>query len=117
MYGFLAYVCVRLLGRPIGVGTPCWRCPECEHPRHSLVVNEPKAGCADKWRCHRCDAWGDEYDLLRLVAPEVGRYPARRLVVAALRADWEAEQAGRPPTADLSSGNGAAGQLLLPMGT
>jgi hypothetical protein len=74
---FLEFVCIRLLGPPARRGAPGeshWPCPLCGHRSfHTLPV---KAGCKDAWKCFRCGAWGDEFNLLRALR-DLGHPPAR----------------------------------------
>jgi hypothetical protein len=71
---FLELVCRELLGGP-AYGRS-WHCPHCD-PRQesewaSFSVRPPKRKRNGeeypiKFKCHRCQRWGDEHDLLRLL--------------------------------------------------
>lgn len=81
---FLAYVATKLLGEPTSSG--CWPCPVCDH-RDSLAVNDPKPGCAIKWRCFRCMKWGDEFDLLVWMSPGLS-YGDRKYMIGQFREEY-----------------------------
>jgi hypothetical protein len=81
---FLEFVLYRYVGAPRG---NYWTCPWCEHPNPSLVVNEPLEDHAIKFRCHRCQKWGDEFDVLEWFG--VRPFDARRTVLNQLRREWE----------------------------
>ena len=83
---FLEFVYRKLLGPPAaGV---CYRCPDCDHKTPSVTINPPKAGHAVKFRCHRCGAFGDEFDVLKLVG--VRHYGDRIARIQELRAEYDA---------------------------
>jgi hypothetical protein len=87
---FLEYVCRRLLGHPSG-GSFC--CPYCDHNR--LTVRQPDGDKPIKFRCHRCQKWGDEMDLLRDVAG-IGNYTDRMERRAEMHADYLRDGADTP---------------------
>jgi hypothetical protein len=64
---FLEFVCQTLMGPP--VSGSCWHCPICDSSGPSFSVRPPKAGFPIKFKCFRCDAWGDEFDLAKLFYP------------------------------------------------
>ena len=83
---FLEYVCEKLMG-PAESGT-CWRCPFCDSPRASFSVRPPKKGFRVRFRCFRCDTWGDEFDLAKKFFPE-DDYSKRRVRVRRWRIEYE----------------------------
>ena len=64
----LEFVCKRLMGPPV-CGS-CWRCPFCDSSGSSFSVRPPKGDYAIKFKCFRCDRWGDELDLLEHFYPD-----------------------------------------------
>jgi hypothetical protein len=112
---FLEFVVRRYLGEPTGVSCPCWPCPACSHPTRSLTVNPPKDGCKDKFRCFRCLAWGDEFDIVKWSG--VRDYGDRLGIVRQLRAEYDAmadrkpaqRSAGRRVVVSSSSPTGSKG--------
>ncbi len=64
---FLEYVCQQLIGPPLSGS--CWRCPFCNGGNSSFSVRPPMANYPVKYKCFRCDAWGDEFDLLKFYFP------------------------------------------------
>lgn len=87
---FLEYVCERKLGKPIGCsgGRTNWPCPSCNHK--SFGTLPPREGCKDRFRCHRCGAWGDEFDLLKELHPAKD-FVWRRTQLELMRQDYERE--------------------------
>lgn len=83
---FLEYVFCRLLGPPVSGNS--YRCPYCEDLKPRLMINPPRAGCKIKFRCHRCQMFGDEHDVLKLVG--VYNYTDRLVKLKELRAEYEA---------------------------
>lgn len=71
-------------------------CPECGHELHFLPV---KAGCKDRWKCWRCDAFGDVFDVLAWAFPDQG-FAWRQKHLAVLRAEYES--AGSKPLTNSS---------------
>jgi hypothetical protein len=57
---FLEFVCGKVLGPPSG---STYICPYCQ--RRRLSVRPPRANLPIKWACHRCQRWGDEFDLFK----------------------------------------------------
>lgn len=64
----LEFVCDRLMGPPV-CGS-CWRCPYCDSSGASFSVRPPKGDFPIKFKCFRCDRWGDELDLLEHFYPD-----------------------------------------------
>ncbi len=64
---FLRYVAERLMGPPTyeSGGRATWVCPFCDD-QTAFSVLPHRDGFKDRYRCHRCGAWGDEYDLSKL---------------------------------------------------
>src|SRR5437016_5020401 len=85
---FLEYVAMRLMGRP--VYSSCWPCPYCDSTRASLSVRPPKAGYPIKFKCFRCSAWGDEFDLIQHFYP-TEHYGLRKDRLHSWRLDYERE--------------------------
>lgn len=76
MLTFLEYVCERLMGPPAHNRT--WLCPFHDDSSPSFHVRPPKQRPDGSWypikfRCFGCDAWGDEFDLLRQFYPDATR--------------------------------------------
>jgi hypothetical protein len=69
----------------------CWRCPFCDSSGSSFSVRPPLPNKPVKYKCFRCNVWGDEHDLLKLFHPELN-YPGRRRVLARYRDQYEAAQ-------------------------
>jgi hypothetical protein len=81
---FLEYLCLGLLGPPVYHGQQRhWHCPFCDPRRQSawmsFTVRPPKRDYPIKYRCHRCSAWGDEFDLVKKVYR--CHYEAAKLIV------------------------------------
>lgn len=87
---FLEFCFHRLLGKP--VSGSCWNCPVCDSSGASLSVRPPKEEYKVRFKCFRCDWWGDEFDLLREFY-KGDDYPRLRIRVEQWRADYEAELA------------------------
>lgn len=68
---FLTFVCTHLMGPPVA-GT-CWRCPYCESSGAAFSVRPPKGALPVKFKCHKCQEWGDEVDLLSFFRPKAPR--------------------------------------------
>lgn len=64
---FLRYVAERLMGPPTyeSGGRATWPCPFCDD-QTAFSVLPHRDGFKDRYRCHRCGAWGDEFDLSKL---------------------------------------------------
>ena len=117
---FLEFVYRKFLGSPKSGNS--YRCPYCKHGTPSLTINPPLAGKAVKYRCHRCQMFGDEFDVLKLVG--VHNYSDRIAQVAELRAEYESlHQRDAAQTPDSSThhtssfpprGLGSVGQNLDP---
>lgn len=74
----LEYVLARLAGPPRKInGTFYWLCPFHGDTNPSLTTLPHRAGYKDRFRCHACGAWGDEFDILRLYFPNE-KYPQHR---------------------------------------
>ena len=74
---FLEYVATTLLGQRRG---NYWTCPFCEHRTPSFQVRVPDDPLAkQRWKCHRCQKYGDDCDLLkRMTCPNPGEQFAER---------------------------------------
>ncbi|MCI0639583.1 MAG: hypothetical protein L0Y72_18915 [Gemmataceae bacterium] len=87
---FLQYVCWELLGPP-AYGS-AWHCPFCdpgsEQEWASFSVRPPLGSHPIKFRCHRCQRWGDEHDILKHALPGDENRDERRLRLAELMASW-----------------------------
>lgn len=86
---FLAFVAHKLMGPPI-CGS-CWRCPFCDPDGDkgaSFSVRPPLGDLPIKWKCFRCDGWGDEFDLVKHFHPSWG-YDTRKLEVLSLMAEFK----------------------------
>ena len=68
MESFLEYVCTRLMGAP-EFGSS-WCCPYCDSPSSSFHVRPAKGNHPIKYKCFRCEQWGDSVDLLKLFFPK-----------------------------------------------
>lgn len=77
MATFLEYVVTFVVGPRRG---NYWTCPFCKHPTPSFEVRIPKNSLAkQRWKCHRCEAWGDDCSLLKLLThPNPGEQFAER---------------------------------------
>lgn len=84
---FLEFVCRQLIGPP--VSGSCWRCPFCNSSNSSFNVRPPKGDLPIKYRCFRCDAWGDAFDLLKFYFPNEG-FSQQKLRIAQMEADFKA---------------------------
>lgn len=83
---FLEFVCRDLMGPPV-VGK-CWRCPFCDSPKPSFSVRPPKGDLPIKFKCHRCQEWGDQLDFMRLFYPEVSA-PQRYRMLRELKREYD----------------------------
>jgi hypothetical protein len=91
---FLHWLCTKLMGKAVSGSS--WHCPVCGSPRASFSVRPPLPDKPVKYKCWRCSAWGDEYDLLKVFYPELN-YPGRCRRLDELRAEYE--QAAGPEQA------------------
>jgi hypothetical protein len=87
---FLQYVAALVCGEPIRGGQPgewYFTCPMCDSDEfHTLPI---RAGQKDRFKCWKCDFWGDEHDLLR-------HWPADgepRPTIEELRREYESGEA------------------------
>jgi hypothetical protein len=104
----LAFLCRKLLGLPDA--SQNWHCPFCdekrERTRRFKVREELVKG--PRFKCYRCDQWGDGHDLLILLRPTLN-YDQRRQLIEATAAEL-----ARTSAADLldslppGTGNGDA---------
>jgi len=85
---FLHWLGGELLGPP-AYGSH-WFCPRCEGPTPSLSVRPPLDDLPVKFKCHRCNWWGDEHDLLKLV-DGITDYGERLERLRVLRARYESQ--------------------------
>jgi len=79
---FLEFVCESLIGSGSG---QYFECPFCESSGRSLYVRTR----IQKYKCYRCDAWGDEFDLMRLFYPKE-KLPRHRVRLDQLRQHFKA---------------------------
>lgn len=103
---FLEYVVTSVVGQRRG---NYWTCPFCEHPTPSFEVRVPDDPLAkQRWKCHRCELYGDDCDLLkRTTCPNPGEQFAER---DRLRAEYLAlppEPATTRPTFSFPRGLGS----------
>lgn len=78
MMTFLEFVCRRLIGRPSGSSLcRAWRCPSCQDGKRTLTVRPPKGNYRIRFKCHKCQWWGDEADMMRHFHP-TENYPQHR---------------------------------------
>jgi hypothetical protein len=100
---FLWVVCHELLGPP-AVGQSCWYCPYCndtaENPEWASFSVRPARRNPNtgrpypiKFKCHRCKAWGDEYDVIGLLYEGMS-YQARQVEIARLQEYYRREYLG-----------------------
>lgn len=87
MQSFLEFLCHLEMGPP--VSGSCWHCPFCDSPHGSFSVRPPKPGYRVRFKCHRCEALGDEHDIFKLFHPLWG-YALRCLKLEELRREFEA---------------------------
>src|SRR6266852_4708572 len=81
---FLDFVVHELWGPP-RYGEDNWHCPFCDPMKEewvSFTVLPPKDNLPIKFRCHRCQRWGDEFDLVKFFYKV--NYESSKLVVAEL---------------------------------
>jgi hypothetical protein len=88
IYTFLQFVMEEVLGEPeedLGNGEASWFCPQpaCKDKKMPTLVSLPhKPQFPDKFRCRRCEWFGDEWDIIDLEnSQEYGR-SHRRIVLA-----------------------------------
>jgi hypothetical protein len=89
---FLEYVCRELLDNPVHGAS--WFCPLCDPngelvaadgtPWPSFSVRPPLENYPIRWRCHRCNRWGDEYDLVKRIYPSLSYKSAELMLVPIL---------------------------------
>ena len=100
---FLEYACRKWLGPPAKTsGDVCyWKCPFHDPDAHpSFHVMPPHEDYAVKFKCHPCDAWGDEFDLLKQLRPQLN-FDGRLRVVRDLEDEYEALCNANPPSSRL----------------
>ena len=95
---FLEYVARQLMGPP-QTGT-YWHCPFCDSDHGSFMVRRPKAGCRVRYKCLRCDAWGDESDLIKHFYPRED-YGQRVDRLATMRSEFERGAKPKSPVSPL----------------
>jgi hypothetical protein len=114
---FFEFVCHELLGPPSrspGDGESYWECPRCCSPKFHTKPHRPPF--KDRFKCFRCDFWGDAADLILLRYPE-DDYDARVACLHQLHQQheaWEAEEEARAViiTAGTAKGAPAPSRLL-----
>ncbi|MCP4539189.1 MAG: hypothetical protein GY832_18790 [Chloroflexi bacterium] len=95
---FLRYLAEELMGPPTFESASAqWPCPFCESERgfHVLPHKPPHK---DRFKCHACGAWGDEWDLLTHLYDQ-DNLVRRRKRVNQLKAKWKKGAQHSPPVA------------------
>ena len=83
---FLEYVACKLLGSP-GYDHH-WECPYCGRERFSIRPHRPEY--KDRFRCWKCDSWGDASDLLKAADPvRYANYQHRIHILSEWRKEFE----------------------------
>lgn len=100
---FLEFACHEELGPPAHGAS--WHCPCCDPGQDeewvSFSVRPPKASYPIKFKCHRCQWWGDEHDLLLVLYPGEENRDVRRLRLAELKRMYLRDHRPRPPLGDI----------------
>ncbi len=106
MESFLEYVCTRLMGAP-DFGSS-WCCPFCDSDSAAFHVRPAKGNHPIKFKCFKCEQWGDSVDLLTMFFPKDNiRQRKRRLHL--LHKDYEAGVMPSDQSTALFSFRGPAG--------
>lgn len=71
---FLETVIAHYIGPPHArIGSDdraAWYCPFCDSSNPRLQIKPPDGKRKTRWKCFRCERWGDEFDFLRNMFPE-----------------------------------------------